>query len=120
MPSEKKWFINKMIGKTMLIITWAALAAVNMLCIQRMQRTEFEQWIALSLITFFIVIFIIDPILYWLLCLSMISNKDVKKVEFFTRGQYKNRRCSQIYVIFVIGREKLKDLKRKLNPIIKK
>ena len=108
-----------MIGKLILILTWAALAAGNMLCLERMKKTEFEQWIALSLITFFIIIFIIDPILYWFLCLSMISNKETKKVEFFTRNQYKNRRCVHVYVVFLIGKEKLKDLKRKLNPIIK-
>ncbi len=67
MPKDKKCFVNKMIGKLILLTTWIILAAANMICIERMKRAEFIDWIILSIITFFVIIFIIDPILYWIL-----------------------------------------------------
>jgi hypothetical protein len=80
MPDEKRYFINKMIGKVILLLIWVALATGNMLCIQKMIADDFYNWLILSLLTFFGIIFVIDPILYLILVCKMIKTKDTRRV----------------------------------------
>lgn len=117
MEQDKTIFINKIIAKVILLMIWVALATGNMLCIQKMYATDFYNWLILSLVTFFGIIFLIDPLLYLILVFQMIKNKEARSIYYYSR-RIKKINCSNIFIVFLIGQEKMRDLRRKLNPII--
>ncbi|CDW89366.1 UNKNOWN [Stylonychia lemnae] len=113
---NKKLFINKIIGKWILFIIWGGLGIANLFCIQKMTKQHFLEWISFSLVTFFLMIFVIDSILYFLLSQLMIKSQNSRKIQYYSRRQNKVT-CGQVFVILFIGKEKMRDLRRNLNPI---
>ena len=102
MNKDKTIFVNKIIAKAILGAVWIALAAGNMLCIQKMVSKDFYNWLILSLITFFGIIFLIDPLLYLILVCLMIRTKETRRVHYFSR-RMKKMDCKNLFVVLLIG-----------------
>jgi hypothetical protein len=72
-PSEKKFYLNKVYGKTLLLIIWVLLILGNLICLVKMRYQAFRDWCILSVSGFFAIVLIIDPILYLILACVMIK-----------------------------------------------
>ena len=72
-PSGKKFYLNKVYGKTLLLIIWVLLILGNLICLVKMRYQAFRDWCILSVSGFFAIVLIIDPILYLILACVMIK-----------------------------------------------
>jgi len=86
-------YVNKLIGKSLLVLVWAGLLVANMLCLTRMYDTSFSQWAILSVAAFCVMVLVIDSLLYLILACLMLKtehNQTFKEkgndsyVEYFT------------------------------------
>ena len=109
MTPDKKWYLRRIIGKVVVCILWIVMIVINLVCINGMRLNEFKAWIMLSVLTYFVIIFVVDSLLYLLLVCLLVREK--RYLNFYTS---KKESCGRRYgFIFVfIGRDKLKDLKR--------
>ncbi len=141
-PEGKKFYLNNVYGKTFLLILWVILIIANLICLVRMRYQSFRDWCILSLVGFFTLVFIIDPILYFILAAIMLkhqnsegsANDNVRRgslgrksnssersndqsVEYYTgKNSAQTGSCAKMFVTLFIGKEKMKDLRRRLNP----
>lgn len=74
MDDNKKVFINKIIGKLLLLLIWVALIILNIKCLENMRMIHFYKWLELTIITFAIMLLVVDPLVYWVLAMRMISS----------------------------------------------
>lgn len=92
-----------------------------------MRESDFRDWAILSVSEFLIIMIVIDPILYLILASIMIKkeeNRDIKRrsdtnddiITYYTSENNENKGCAKLFVTIFIGKEKMKDLRRKLNP----
>lgn len=127
-PRGQPFFISKFIGKAIVVLMWMGLMASNMIAVTQMDEEQFKNWIVLSIVAFFSIIFVIDPVIYLVLTFLMLkkqlnlvtpeefSSRD-SIVDYFTSRSREDRyRCSRFFVVALVGSEKMKDLKRRLNP----
>eukprot|EP00347_Sterkiella_histriomuscorum_P015207 403357907 len=105
-------FVNKILGKILLLVIWTALVVANIFCLKNMNEESFLQWLVLSILTYLIFQLVVDPILYWILACCMLQNS---RINYFTLpSQRKNWR--EHFIVIFIGKAKMKDLTRRLNP----
>jgi hypothetical protein len=119
--------LSKIFGKSILVGLWCALVLANLICLVKMRESDFRDWAILSVSEFFIIMIVADPILYLILASIMIKkeqNRDIKRrsdtnddiITYYTSEIHENNRCAKLFVTIFIGKEKMKDLRRKLNP----
>lgn len=107
---------------------WMGLMASNMIAVTQMDEQQFKNWIILSIVAFLSIILVVDPVIYLVLTFLMLrrqfnlvtpeglSSRE-NLVDYFTgRSSDGCSRCSNFYVVALVGREKMRDLKRRLNP----
>jgi len=73
MDETRRFFVNKIIGKVILFFIWSGLVVGNLFCLMNMTKTDFINWVILSLIAFASILMIIDPFIYWILAVIMFS-----------------------------------------------
>ena len=119
--------MSKIFGKSILVGLWCALVLANLICLVKMRESDFRDWAILSVSEFFIIMIVVDPILYLILASIMIKkeqNRDIKRrsdtnddiITYYTNETNENNGCAKLFVTIFIGKEKMKDLRRKLNP----
>jgi hypothetical protein len=92
-----------------------------------MRESDFRDWAILSVSEFLIIMTVVDPIIYLILASIMIKkehNRDIKRrsdtnddiITYYTSENNENNGCAKLFVTVFIGKEKMKDLRRKLNP----
>lgn len=126
----KRLFISKKFGKSLIFVLWLGLMAANLMCISRMATIQFKEWVLFSCVAFFGIVLIIDPLIYFILACLMIreGQSDKTVVEYFAgKREMKDMKCclmrfrggccSELFVKIIIGKEKMKDLRRRLNPM---
>ena len=102
--------------------------ASNMIAVTQMDEEQFKNWIILSIVAFLSIILVIDPVIYLVLTFLMLRKQfnlvspesfaaRDNIVDYFTSRTREDRyRCSRFFVVALVGIEKMKDLKRRLNP----
>lgn len=80
-----------------------------------MNEEDFKNWCILSICTFAFILLVLDPLLYWLLAIIMIKEKG--KIYYFTNN-VNGYKWGNIFVLAFIGKSKMRDLRRRLNPFM--
>ncbi len=119
--------MTKIFGKSILVGLWCALVLGNLICLVKMREVDFRDWAILSVLEFLSIMIVIDPLLYLILAAIMIKKedeRDIKRktdtnddvIEYYTDKNNNKKGCNKLFVTIFIGKEKMKDLRRKLNP----
>lgn len=78
----RAFFVNKLIGKFLLLLVWIGLVVANIYCLKYMDKEKFIEWIILSVGTFLIILLLVDPLIYWFL--AMIMTKE-KRFDYYSK-----------------------------------
>lgn len=82
MDETRRFFVNKIIGKVILLFIWTGLVVGNLFCLMNMTRDEFINWVILSLSAFAFLMLVVDSLVYWVLAVAMLDKS--QNVEYFT------------------------------------
>lgn len=125
-------YVSKHFGKALVFIVWAGLIVGNLMCFSRMVAQQFTNWVIMSCAAYFSIVFVIDTLLYLILACVMMKAPHADEtqgltkldgaasrieVEYFTRREDKRSKCAELFVCLFVGKEKMKDLRRRLNPM---
>ncbi|CDW88880.1 UNKNOWN [Stylonychia lemnae] len=105
-------FINKIIGKAMLILCWTLLIIGNIFSLKYMSQERFIEWLILSLVAFVFIQLVLDPLLYWILASIMVEKEQIN----FFENNFKCTKCSEIFIVLFIGKAKMRDFMRIHGP----
>lgn len=110
---DKQLYINKIIGKALIGVIWSTLIISHFIGLRLIKPSLLHYWAILSVVTYLVMLFVIDPILYVILSITMIPRDSKRKYEFYLR-RHKRATFKSIFVWVFIGKEKMRDLKRTL------
>ncbi len=73
---------------------WGGLGFCNMLCLIRMRENHFYDWVILSCVAFFSIIFMIDSVLYLILASIMLKKGESQSLRKDPRN---NEHCVEYF-----------------------
>lgn len=110
----KKLYINKLIGKGLCLALWICLIIIHVICLYNLRVHQFYNWLILSILTFAIIIVVVDPIIYFILACLVLSDLNQTKLRLGFGSEYKGL-FKKLFIMLLIGDSKMRDLRRAIN-----